>query len=144
MHEPERFGDGVLMKVLAGSIKRITNSTVGGSPSEVITLDENSIIDLTAKVTNGSLTWRSPAGNDTWAVIAFYENYTNQRSCSGAINATDIIANGSWIVDHFSASGAKRITDFWDQNILDTEEMKELVASAGNYCMYLAGKNTVR
>ncbi|PQE23273.1 secreted protein [Rutstroemia sp. NJR-2017a BVV2] len=150
MHVPERFGDSVLKVVLAGYIKDsmlmtiITNEsalttmlTDGGSvlaPSTTIVLDEESIVDLSAEIMNSSLQWTAPAGNGTWTIIAFYENYTNQRSCSGGIGATDVIANGSWIVDHFSSTGARRITDFWDENLVDTEEIRDLIASAGEYC----------
>lgn len=97
-------------------------------------LAEGSVVDLTANVNRNALEWTAPAGSGTWKIIAFFENYTNQRSCSAGVGITDIIANGSWIVDHFSADGAERITTFWEENLVDTAEMKDLVAAAGNYC----------
>jgi hypothetical protein len=111
-----------------------TVTTVAGRPTNQIVLDEESIIDLTAEVASRALKWKAPRENGTWKIIAFYESYTNQRSCAGGVGATDVIANGSWIVDHFSSHGAKRITDFWDANVIDTQEMKDLIASAGHYC----------
>ncbi|KAK8118432.1 uncharacterized protein PG998_003058 [Apiospora kogelbergensis] len=102
-------------------------------PVSQIVLNEASILDLTPQVADGRLSWMAPAGNATWKLIAVYEKYTNQRSCAAATGATDVIANGSWIVDHFSAAGAKKITDFWDTTLLDTEEMKLLVSDVVKY-----------
>jgi hypothetical protein len=73
-------------------------------------------------------------GEDAWKIIAIFEDYTNQRSCSPGIGATDIIGNGSWIVDHFSADGAKRITSFWEESILNKQGIRDLIRTVGEYC----------
>lgn len=82
---------------------------------------------------NGSLQWTPPDNTKTWKVFGFYESYTNQRACDGGYNATTIISNGSWIVDHFSAAGAAKTTDFWDNYILTDVELAERLTAAGHY-----------
>lgn len=63
----------------------------------------------------------------------FYERYTNQRSCDGVLNATNIIANGSWLTDHFSANGANLVIDFWEDNLLD-HDTRRLLKYVGEHC----------
>lgn len=65
------------------------------------------VIDLTAEVDPDTreLNWTAPEGDNEWRIMAWYERYTNQKSCSGGLNATEYIGNGSWTVDHFSAAG---------------------------------------
>ncbi|KAJ5820046.1 hypothetical protein N7474_005637 [Penicillium riverlandense] len=42
--------------------------------------------------------------------------------------------NGSWAVDHFSALGAKTMTDYWEKYIVPEEsELKKLLQEVGNY-----------
>lgn len=101
-------------------------------------LDEDSYIDLTPNVsTDGQLEWTPPAdgGNSTWKLFSYWQRYTNQRACRGGLNATTVIGNGSWTVDHFSTAGAVKVTDFWDQQILSDAETAELVADVAKYCM---------
>lgn len=120
------------------------------------------VVDLTADVgEDRSLSWTAPEGNSTWRLIAWYERYTNQKSCSGGLNATEYVGNGSWTVDHFSANGefggggfvlrallrrvlmcgcagSKKLTDFFDEHVLPDAETRELLASVGKY-----GKSSV-
>lgn len=102
-----------------------------------MTLDEDSYVDLTPLVsTDAQLEWTPPEsdGNSTWKIFSYWQEFTNQRECQGGLNATTIIGNGSWIVDHFSSTGAKKVTDFWDEQILTDEETADLLASVGEYC----------
>lgn len=111
---------------------------VGDVAVPVFILDEDSYIDLTPNVsTDGQLEWTPPAdgSNSTWKLFSYWQRYTNQRSCRGGLNATTIIGNGSWTVDHFSTAGAVKVTDFWDQQILSDTETAELVADVAKYCM---------
>jgi hypothetical protein len=87
-------------------------------------LNESSLVDLTAQTSNLSLHWKAPSHGKAWRLFALWESFTNQKSCSGAPNATSIIANGSWVVDHFSEAGAKLHTSFFEDNILSGEETK--------------------
>lgn len=85
----------------------------------------NSTEDLTDTVINGQLTWTAPVGNTTWQVLSFYEAFTNQKSCAGVPNATTVIGNGSWTLDHFSRDGAALLTDFFDEQIFPEEETRQ-------------------
>jgi hypothetical protein len=86
---------------------------------------------ITAKVIDGKLSY-TPPENGTWQIFTFYERFTNQKSCTGAPVPDSIIGNGSWIVDHFSESGAQVTTDFIDQNVLDKSN-KVALANVGQY-----------
>ncbi|CAK7218393.1 hypothetical protein SBRCBS47491_003494 [Sporothrix bragantina] len=39
---------------------------------------------------------------------------------------TDYVHNGSWIVDHFSAKGARVLTDFWEKHLLGNGTREQL------------------
>lgn len=109
----------------------------GDTEVPVFIIDEDSYIDLTANVSaDGQLKWTPPTdgGNSTWKLFSYWQRHTNQRSCRGGLNATTVIGNGSWTVDHFSAAGAAKVTDFWDQQILSDEETAQLVADVAKYC----------
>ncbi|CZR63542.1 uncharacterized protein PAC_13439 [Phialocephala subalpina] len=138
MGELEPFGEDKLVAVLAGQIisRDVVNFTIAAGsysafPILETVLKESSIIDLTSEVTNGFLGWTPPTDSN-YTLIAFYERYTNQRSCIGGVNATDFIGNGSWTVDHFSAAGSKRTTDFLDQHVI-YDEVKDLLEEVGEY-----------
>ncbi|KAH7020710.1 uncharacterized protein B0I36DRAFT_275040 [Microdochium trichocladiopsis] len=126
MQPGERFGGSKLIGVSAGAVKS-TNQTASQT---FVALDEKSLIDLTAEVQNGQLTWRPPIDGNAYVIFATYERYTNQRACVGI--PTDVIANGSWVTDKFSAAGAKLVTEFWEQNIL-TVEVRELLQAVGQH-----------
>jgi len=96
-------------------------------------MDESSFVDISDLASDGTLEWKAPAGNQKWRVFTLWEQYTNQRSCSGGVGADEVIANGSWTVDHFSKLGASRITDFWDQEILSDSEISDLLGKVGKY-----------
>ncbi|KAL6889939.1 hypothetical protein GGI43DRAFT_387721 [Trichoderma evansii] len=96
-------------------------------------LNETSLMDLSDQVKNGSINWTAPPGNCTWILFAFYKRYTNERSCIGGLGPLTVIGNGSWMVDHFSAEGAQRTTDFWDQNIFNDKLTKSAVERYGTY-----------
>lgn len=67
--------------------------------------------------------------------MAWYERYTNQRSVNGGKNPANYVQNGSWIVDHFSAAGSRRMTDFYDDFIIPEQSDKELLGRTGNFGM---------
>lgn len=98
-------------------------------------MDGSSMIDLSDQITDGSLQWEAPAGNSTWRIFSIWQQYTNQKSCEGGVGADTVIGNGSWTVDHLSKTGAKRITDFWDDNILSDSEIASLLSEVGKYGM---------
>lgn len=96
-------------------------------------MNESTFVDLTHLVVDGQLEWTAPEGNVTWRIFSFWEQYTNQRANSPGTFATNFIGNGSWTVDHFSSTGAKVVTDFWDTYILNDTELAGLVKAVGEY-----------
>jgi len=131
-HPQEEFGAPNLTAVTA--LRVIRSGLVSEDPQQSqIVLDEDSFIDLAPFVSEGSLKWTAPEGNSTWRIFSFWEHYTNQRSSVGGVDADTVLANGSWTVDHFSKTGAKRVTDFWDENILMHNEILNLLNSVGKY-----------
>ncbi|EKG14347.1 hypothetical protein MPH_08469 [Macrophomina phaseolina MS6] len=136
MHSPEEFGAQRLLAVQAVQVVGASEEVAGagGFSSTLPIVIFGEVVDLTAEVgEDRSLNWTAPTGNSTWRIIAWYERYTNQKSCSGGLNATDYIGNGSWTVDHFSANGSKKLTDFFDEHVIGDAETRELLASVGKY-----------
>ena len=113
----------------------IENVSLSGTdvPFKTTMLNVSSFIDLTARAQGGQLKWSAPAGNSTWRIMSFWEKYTNQKECAGGVSPANFVQNGSWIVDHFSSSGAKVVTDFWDQDILNDTDISQLMRSVGEY-----------
>jgi hypothetical protein len=65
--------------------------------------------------------------------MAWYERHTNQRSIDGGPEAQTYVQNGSWIVDHFSAAGARLMTDFFDTHVVPEQSDRNLLAAVGKY-----------
>lgn len=133
MHPLEQFGTPNLTAVIAYQVLSVgaTNMATGSKP---VLLNQSSYIDLTAIVTDGgSLQWTPPDPTKTWKIFTFWESYTNQRSCDGGPNATTWIGNGSWTVDHFSATGATKVTDFWNEYIKSDETVAGLLRTVSEY-----------
>ncbi|KAH7403781.1 hypothetical protein BKA64DRAFT_777464 [Cadophora sp. MPI-SDFR-AT-0126] len=134
--ERGKFTNAPLVLLLMGNcvvdISNYSNSFLSTSiPMNNTYLDESSLVVITSKVKDGKLDYQPPSSGN-WQIFAFYERYTNQKSCTGAPIPDSIIGNGSWVVDHFSKSGAQVTTDFIDENILDSSNQKAL-ANIGQY-----------
>ncbi|KLU82943.1 hypothetical protein MAPG_02010 [Magnaporthiopsis poae ATCC 64411] len=123
----ERFGPSRLVGVSAAAISSKNQSDDGDVH---VALHPESLVDLSTNVTGGKLTWLAPADHQEYVVFAIYERYTNQRSAVGI--PSDVIANGSWVTDHFSAAGAKLVSEFWEKNILKPE-VRELLKLVGQH-----------
>jgi hypothetical protein len=83
------------------------------------------------------LTFPPPANGSHYRVFSFFQKKTFNKNLEFDLTdymATDtsIFRNGSYAVDHFSASGAETIAAFWEKHLL-TNGVKELLARAGNY-----------
>ncbi|OTA67976.1 hypothetical protein K449DRAFT_364494 [Hypoxylon sp. EC38] len=131
-HPLEQWGAANLTGVIAAKVVKGVGGIEGSLPR--VELDLESAVDLTAQAKeNGSLSFSPPEPNSTWRIFSFWERYTNQRSCAGVALPDDIIANGSWTVDHFSSTGAKLTTDFFNQHVIDDATMAELLREVGNY-----------
>ncbi|CAG7560634.1 unnamed protein product [Fusarium equiseti] len=123
MQPQERFGGNRLVGVSAAAVKNITYPDDGDAK---VLLDEASLVDLSEEAVNGNLTWSVPSDHEQYIIFAHYEQYTNQRSCVGIPG--DVISNGSWVTDDFSAGGPKLVTEFWERNLLD-HEIRDLLKS---------------
>ncbi|KAM0204159.1 hypothetical protein ACHAQI_009984 [Fusarium lateritium] len=126
IHPQEKFGDNHLIGVSAAAIAS-KNVSDGNT---YIALHEKSLVDLTKYVKDGKITWTAPKDYEEYVLFAHYERYTNQRSADGI--PTDVIANGSWVTDHFSAAGAKLAAQFWEKNLLSTQ-IRQLLKEVGEH-----------
>ncbi|EXA31911.1 hypothetical protein FOVG_16791 [Fusarium oxysporum f. sp. pisi HDV247] len=127
IHPQEKFGDNRLIGVSAAAVASKNNSDESNA---YISLHEKSLVDLTKYVKDGKLTWTAPKDYKEYVLFAHYERYTNQRSADGV--PTDVIANGSWVTDHFSATGAKLAASFWEKNLLTTQ-IRQLLKEVGKH-----------
>ncbi|KAF2172380.1 hypothetical protein M409DRAFT_50088 [Zasmidium cellare ATCC 36951] len=108
------------------------------------TLSASSLEDVTGKVDSQgrlNLSFPSDVEGVEYQVFAFYESHSSylEQASPLDLNTTvpqspveNFVQNGSRVVDHFSAAGAKLITDFWDQYLLD-EDTRQLFKDVGNY-----------
>ncbi|KAL0933305.1 uncharacterized protein CTRU02_212268 [Colletotrichum truncatum] len=128
MHPLEEFGRQNLSAVLATEIIDDALSVAG-----VVTIGR--VIDLSNEVDlqTRSLSWTPPDEQNPWRLIAWYERYTNQRSIDAAPDAVDFIQNGSWVIDHFSAAGAEKLTKFFDDYLIPEDQDKALLSRVGKY-----------
>ena len=133
IHEPENWGPSELVAVVAA---RVQGRGKRGTTNQV-SLDKTSVVDITHLAANGTLSWAAPSspGQASWVVLAFYQRFSNERSCVSVPQASTWVGNGSWMVDHFSAAGAKKVTSFWDQHLLNDDEIDGLMRKVGGYCM---------
>ncbi|SCO78667.1 uncharacterized protein FRV6_02880 [Fusarium oxysporum] len=127
IHPQEKFGDNRLIGVSAAAVASKNDSDESNT---YISLHEKSLVDLTKYVKDGKLTWTAPTDYKEYVLFAHYERYTNQRSADGV--PTDVIANGSWVTDHFSATGAKLAASFWEKNLLTTQ-IRQLLKEVGKH-----------
>jgi hypothetical protein len=117
----------VLHTVLAARLQ--SGATTGDS---VVKLVEDSVVDLTAKVTDGSLTWTAPTDGN-WALIALWSRGTGQivnMYDAKAAGSSPVTSPQSYVVDHFGAEGAQAVVDYWDDNLL-TQEVRTLLRQVG-------------
>ncbi|EXF81412.1 hypothetical protein CFIO01_01074 [Colletotrichum fioriniae PJ7] len=129
MHPCEEFGQQNLSFVLA--VEQAPGSNVS---STAVNLGR--VIDITTLVDpfTRSVSWTTPKDSQNiWRIMAWYTRYTNQRSIEAAPDAATWVKNGSWVTDHFSAAGAKKLTGFFDEYIIPEEEDRELLARVGKY-----------
>ncbi|KAK3986205.1 hypothetical protein QBC44DRAFT_273625 [Cladorrhinum sp. PSN332] len=135
VHEPENWGPSELLAVVAARVKSRGRRSGGGRAIEQVVLDKGSVADITDIARNGTLNWQVPSasGQASWVVMAFYQRFSNERSCVSVPNAPTWVGNGSWMTDHFSSAGAKKVTDFWDQQLLADSEIDGLMRKVGDY-----------
>ncbi|KAH0429215.1 hypothetical protein CcaCcLH18_08567 [Colletotrichum camelliae] len=129
MHPCEDFGQQNLSFVLA-----VEETTALNASTPAVNLGR--VIDITSSASRStrSISWTPPKDSqNTWRIVAWYTRYTNQRSIDAAPDAVSWLQNWSWITDHFSAAGAKKLTGFFDEYIIPEEEDRKLLARVGRY-----------
>jgi hypothetical protein len=77
-----------------------------------VVLDSTTLIDLTAKVKNGNITW-TPPDNGTWLLLSFYMRGTGQPPEAGPHNDPD-----GTVIDHFSTAGSEASVNYWKEHIM--------------------------
>ncbi|MCX4853176.1 glycosyl hydrolase [Streptomyces canus] len=87
-------------------------------------LDADSVQDLTATVTDGTLTWTAPEGGD-WVLISYWVRGSGQQPESGPHSAP-----AAYAVDHFSPAGTTAVTSYWQDHLL-TPSVRRLLRAAG-------------
>lgn len=88
------------------------------------TIDALSLMDISDFIDEeNQVTW-SPSDGSRWLVIAFWSRGTGQTS-----GETDPTA---YVVDHYSKSGTKAITDFWNETLLTPAIESHLAVHGGD------------
>ena len=147
------WGSGDLVSASIGLALETVNTTLinhadfGNTPTpgNRTTLAFNSLQDLTSQVdSQGRLATAIPSSGTGigYYLFAYYQVRSGYREAPSPEDpgfpavpqspVTTYVQNGSWVVDHFSAVGAKVVTDFWDQYLLPNGT-QQLLQSVGNY-----------
>ncbi|THV06677.1 hypothetical protein K435DRAFT_743134 [Dendrothele bispora CBS 962.96] len=102
-------------------------------------LDFNSVVDLTPQVqgsvddSTASISW-TPSFNGTSVLLAYFSRRNGFPEARGGFNGPEPDKPGSWgsfVVDHFSPSGANITAQFIDSNILAREDIGALLKQPG-------------
>ncbi|KAJ0119379.1 hypothetical protein J7T55_013618 [Diaporthe amygdali] len=107
---------------------------------EDLVLQNDSLIDITSMISEkGRLILKAPLnlpyGHDQ-ELFFFYQKLSHNQNVHFASNTTATIwDNGSYVVDHFSAQGARTVQAFWEEYIL-TDNVKFLLQEVGHYGMF--------
>jgi hypothetical protein len=150
------WGTGTLQAAVAGTVvgsaTLTTKDPSGGLAGDVplartqYTLSASSLTDVSAQVdTSGHLRYNFAAANITngtaqsHVIFGIYLQHSRYRAQQGPLEIKgpqtkpeSWINNGSWAVDHFSALGARVITQFWEDHILNNGT-RELMQEIGNF-----------
>jgi hypothetical protein len=87
-------------------------------------LAADSLTDLTGTVHDGQLSWTAPGDGD-WHLIGYWQRGVGQTPEAGPHSVPP-----AYVVDHFSATGTKAVTDFWESHLL-TRPVRRLIERAG-------------
>lgn len=95
-----------------------------------VTLDLDSIIDLTSKVSGINIDWTAPKGG-TWHLIAFYVRGTGQipMTATGAYYGDP----PPFVVDVYGMAGTNAIIDYWNNNLITPKGRKLMKKLKGNF-----------
>ncbi|KAG6359492.1 hypothetical protein INS49_013013 [Diaporthe citri] len=104
---------------------------------EDIVLQNGSLTDITSKISDdGRVSSDAPKAlpdGHEQELFFFYQKLSHNQNVHFASNTTATIwDNGSYVVDHFSAQGAKAVQAFREDHLL-TDNVKDLLREVGNY-----------
>ncbi|MFI6878929.1 glycosyl hydrolase [Streptomyces sp. NPDC050400] len=117
-------GDGVTDQRLL--LVQAVRVSAGSTPTAVpVRLDRDTVTDVTGRVSGGRLAWTAPDDGATWLLVAYWERGSGQRP-EGRDHTTPL----AYVVDHFSDSGTRAVTDFWERHIL-TPTIRGLLKETG-------------
>lgn len=142
--------------LVSASTALVTNSTpitLSASPAFIghtyngtkYTLAASSLTDVTDQVSADgtiNISFPSAANGTEFQLFAYYQNHTVgfEQQSPLFLNTTvpqslvtSFLQNGSRFNDHFSATGAQLIIDFWEKYLLDYNDTRELIHEVGNY-----------
>ncbi|KAJ5676031.1 hypothetical protein N7462_008928 [Penicillium macrosclerotiorum] len=139
------WGSGELIALVSAEVvstKNISMDTsatasflgTGQSSYLHLTLKSGTLENWAHKVSSaGHLSLELPTTSLSYRLFAFYQLQTHNKNLEYANSeGTTIWDNGSYVVDHYSAHGARTITKFWEKYILPGE-VKDLLMEVGNY-----------
>ncbi|MFJ9201033.1 glycosyl hydrolase [Streptomyces flaveolus] len=123
---PHALGDSVTDTARTTRIRTVVaqcaDACTASTPAPV-GLDPASVVDVTAKVVDGRLDYRFPAGNGhPWVVIDFLQSPSGFLAQRGGQSYTQ----PDYVVDHLSAGGARIQGDYWDENVLTDPVLRNL------------------
>jgi hypothetical protein len=102
-------------------------------------LSHDSLNDQTIKVSRSGRvrlalpTKEAPAGAVGYRLFAFYQKLSGNKSLHFHTEQSEsIFDNGSYVVDHHSARGAETMIKFWEEYMLDDEEIAALLRQVGD------------
>jgi hypothetical protein len=119
-----KLPDGVTKSVLQGVVAYRCETNCLGSLLPVPMLDPGTAKDVTETVTNGVISYTAPAGNGRYVLVAAWMHGTGQTV------ELAHTARPSYLVDHFSSSGAEAIIDYWETKVL-TPGLRHAFRSSG-------------
>jgi hypothetical protein len=123
-----------LVSASTGLVTNVTTNPGGGTTTVLL---ESSLQDITKAVDrNGNVKISFPSnqpGGIENRVFAYYLKHSHypevqsQASVAAAVPQSPITKwqqNGSWVVDHFSALGAQTFISYWEDNLIDSSNIK--------------------
>jgi hypothetical protein len=82
-------------------------------------------VDLTQQVRSGAISWAAPDDGGSWQLLSYWQRGTGQTPEAGPHTVPT-----SYVVDHFSTTGTRAVTDFWESDLL-THPIRRLIERAG-------------
>lgn len=108
----------------------------GTYPQTLYTLSAASMEDITSIVSKTGTIYVSFPPNSTainYVVYAAYYSLSGDRACAPGPNPQNFLQNGSFVVDHFSETGAKVTTDFLENYVM-INGVQALMKQIGGSC----------